>query len=74
MLQEKGLRKVAAAAEIYNTLLLVRLLDKRPEIVSLQREIVAIGSQGVLIKPKGKFVVVATGYERDFFKTITTRG
>lgn len=57
MLQEKGLRTVAAAAEIYNTLLLVRLLDKRPEIVSLQRKSVASRSRGVLTKPKRKFVV-----------------
>lgn len=57
MLQEKRLRRAGAAAEIYNTLLLVRLLDKRPEIVSLWREIVASGSRGVLTKPKRKFVV-----------------
>ncbi len=57
MLQEKGLRRVAAAAEIYNALLLVRLLDKRPEIVSLLWEIVASRSQSVLSKPKRKFVV-----------------
>lgn len=57
MLQEKGLRRVAAAAEIYNSLLLVSLLDKRPEIFSLPREIVAGRSQGVSTKPKRKFVV-----------------
>lgn len=45
MLQEKGLRRVAAEAEIYNTPLLVRLLDKHPEIVSLRREIVASRSR-----------------------------
>lgn len=57
MLQEKGLRRVAAAAEIYNALLLVRLLDKCPEMVSLRREVVASRSQGVLTKPKRKFAV-----------------
>lgn len=57
MLQEKGLRRVAVAAEIYNAPLLVRLLDKRPEIVSLLWEIVASRSRSVLSKPKRKFVV-----------------
>lgn len=44
-------------AEIYSTPLLVRLSDKRPLIVSLCREIAACRSQGVLIKPRRKFVV-----------------
>ncbi len=57
MLQEKGLRRVAVAAEIYNALLLVRLLDKRPKIIFLLREIVASRSRSVLTKPKRKLVV-----------------
>lgn len=56
MLSEKGLRRAGAAAEIYNTPLLVRPSDKRPEIISLWREIVASRSRGVLTKPKRKFV------------------
>lgn len=58
-----------AAAEIYNTLLLARLLEKRPEIVSLRREIAASRSQGVLTKPQKEICGVATGNERDFFSS-----
>lgn len=54
MLWNKGLRRVAAAAEIYNALLLVRLSDKRPEIAFLWREIVASTPLNVLTKPPQK--------------------
>lgn len=69
--REAGLRKVAAAAEVYNAPPLVRRSDKRPENASLRRESVAVESWGGLTRPKRKFVVVATGRQKDYFKTVT---
>lgn len=43
-------------AEIYRTLMLVWLLDKRPGIISLRREFVASRSNAVLTKPNRTFV------------------
>lgn len=67
-----GLRK--AAAEVYNAPPLVRRSDKRPENASLRRESVAVEPRGGLTRPKRKFVVVATGRQKDYFKIITKSG
>lgn len=69
--RETGLRKVAAVAEVYNAPPLIRRSDKRPKNASLRRESVAVESQGGLTRPERKFVVVATGRQKDYFKTIT---
>lgn len=69
-LRGTGLRKVAAAAEVYNAPPLVRRSDECPENASLRRESVAVESRGGLTRPKRKFVVVATGRQKDYFKTI----
>jgi len=53
LLGEERLRRFAAATEIYNTPLLVRLLRRRSRDLSLQRDPPASGSEQ---KPKRKFV------------------
>lgn len=67
--RETGWRKVAAAAEVYNA-----PPPSGAQInASLRSESVAVESWGGLTRPKRKFVVVATGRQKDYFKTITKK-